>query len=140
LSADSAKLAVWGAADDDMALVQASKAGDIAAFEKLVNRYDRKLLRVAQNITHNLEDAQDAVQDTFLKAFQKLDQFQANSKFSTWLIRIVLNQSLMVLRKNARSSSKVEKYISIIPRGRTRSHLIAQIGDRILNNCTRPRN
>jgi RNA polymerase sigma-70 factor, ECF subfamily len=82
-----------------MALVQASKAGDIAAFEKLVNRYDRKLLRVAQHITHNLEDAQDAVQDTFLKAFQKLDQFQANSKFSTWLIRIVLNQSLMVLRK-----------------------------------------
>jgi RNA polymerase sigma-70 factor, ECF subfamily len=87
------------AADDDMALVQASKAGDVAAFERLVSRYDRKLLRIAQNITHNLEDAQDAVQETFLKAFQKLDQFQAKAEFSTWLIRIVLNQSLMVLRK-----------------------------------------
>ena len=49
-------------------------------------------------MTHNLEDAQDAVQETFLKVFQKLHQFRGGSKFSTWLIRIAINQSLMKLR------------------------------------------
>jgi len=85
--------------DQDLALVEASTRGDIAAFEELVRRYDRKLLRIAQQVTHSLEDAQDAVQETFLKAYQKLNQFQATSKFSTWLIRIALNESLMKLRK-----------------------------------------
>jgi RNA polymerase sigma-70 factor (ECF subfamily) len=50
-------------------------------------------------VTSSLEDAQDAVQETFLKVYQKLNQFQGNSKFSTWLIRIALNESLMKLRK-----------------------------------------
>ena len=77
----------------------ASKAGDIAAFEELVTRYDRKLLRIAQNITHNFDDAQEVVQETFLKAFQKLGDFRGDSKFSTWIFRIVVNQSLMGLRK-----------------------------------------
>jgi RNA polymerase sigma-70 factor (ECF subfamily) len=86
-------------ANDDLALVHASKSGDVAAFEELVKRYDRKLLRIAQHLTHNREDAEDAVQEAFLKAFQHLDQFRENSKFSTWLIRITLNQSLMKLRK-----------------------------------------
>ena len=85
--------------DQDLALVEASTRGDIAAFEELVRRYDRKLLRIAQQVTHSLEDAQDAVQETFLKAYQKLNQFQATSKFSTWLIRIALNESFMKLRK-----------------------------------------
>jgi RNA polymerase sigma-70 factor (ECF subfamily) len=85
--------------DEDLALVEASTSGDIAAFEELVQRYDRKLLRIAQQVTGNLEDAQDVVQETFLKAFQKLSQFQRNSKFSTWLIRIALNESFMKLRK-----------------------------------------
>ena len=87
------------AASDDLALVHASKTGDIAAFEELVKRYDSKLLRIAQHFTHNREDAQDVVQEAFLKAFQKLDQFQGNSKFSTWLVRIAINESLMKLRK-----------------------------------------
>jgi RNA polymerase sigma-70 factor (ECF subfamily) len=85
--------------DQDLALVHASKRGDISAFEELVRRYDRKLLRIAQRVTHNQEDAEDAVQEAFLKAFQHLGQFQENSKFSTWLIRITMNQSLMKLRK-----------------------------------------
>ncbi len=84
---------------DDADLVMASKAGDIAAFEELVTRYDRKLLRIAQNITHNFDDAQEVVQETFLKAFQKLGDFRGDSKFSTWIFRIVVNQSLMGLRK-----------------------------------------
>jgi len=85
--------------DQDLALVEASRRGDIAAFEELVRRYDRKLLRIAHQVTHNTEDAQDVVQETFLKAYQKLNQFQGTSKFSTWLIRIALNESLMKLRK-----------------------------------------
>jgi RNA polymerase sigma-70 factor, ECF subfamily len=84
---------------EDLDLVLASKAGDVAAFGELVARYDRKLLRIAQHITHNLEDAQDVVQETFLKVFQNLDTFRGDSKFSTWLFRIVVNQSLMGLRK-----------------------------------------
>jgi RNA polymerase sigma-70 factor (ECF subfamily) len=88
-------------ADDDLDLVHASKNGDVSAFEQLVKRYDRKLLRIAHNVTHNTEDSQDAVQETFLKAFQHLGQFREDSKFSTWLIRITVNQSLMKLRKRA---------------------------------------
>ena len=82
-----------------MELVHASKVGDMVAFEELVKRYERKLFRIAQSITHNREDSQDAVQEAFLKAFQHLAEFREASQFSTWLIRITLNQSLMKLRK-----------------------------------------
>ena len=85
--------------DNDTALVQASRGGDVAAFEQLVKRYDAKLLRIAQKVTQNPEDAEAAVQEAFFKAYQKLDQFQGHAKFSTWLIRITLNESLMKLRK-----------------------------------------
>src|SRR6202041_2806265 len=86
-------------ASDDMDLVHATKNGDVTAFEQLVKRYDRKLLRIAQSITHNREDSQDAVQEAFLKAYQNLSAFREDSKFSTWLFRITVNQSLMKLRK-----------------------------------------
>jgi RNA polymerase sigma-70 factor, ECF subfamily len=85
--------------DQDLVLVHACKNGDAAAFEQLVKRYDVRLFNLAQHITHNREDAEDAVQDAFLKAFRKLTQFQGNSQFSTWLIRITVNESLMKLRK-----------------------------------------
>jgi RNA polymerase sigma-70 factor, ECF subfamily len=86
-------------AADDLDLVRASKSGNVSAFEELVRRYDRKLLRIAQHVTNNREDAEDIVQEAFLKAFQHLGQFRETSQFSTWLIRIALNQSLMKLRK-----------------------------------------
>jgi len=85
--------------DQDLALVHACKSGNAAAFEELLKRYDTKVFRIAQHITHNREDAQDAVQEAFLKVFRKLTQFQENSKFSTWLTRITVNESLMKLRK-----------------------------------------
>src|SRR5436305_507706 len=88
----------------EMALVQAAKKGDLEAFSELVKRYDRNVFRIAQHITHNEEDAQDVVQDAFLKAYRNLDQFQGNSKFYTWLVRIAVNEALMKLRK--RKSSK----------------------------------
>jgi RNA polymerase sigma-70 factor (ECF subfamily) len=99
MTSDSVQLEVSVVASDDLDLVHASKNGDVAAFEQLVKRYDRKLLRIAQSVTHNTEDAQDAVQDAFLKAFQNLGQFREESQFSTWLFRITVNQSLMKLRK-----------------------------------------
>jgi RNA polymerase sigma-70 factor (ECF subfamily) len=99
MNANSAQFAVRESASDDLDLVHASKNGDVTAFEQLVKRYDRKLLRIAQSVTHNREDSQDAVQEAFLKAYQNLATFREDSKFSTWLIRITLNQSLMKLRK-----------------------------------------
>jgi len=84
---------------DEMALVQSAKKGDVQAFEELVRRYDRNVFRIAQHITHNREDAEDVVQDAFLKAYSNLDQFQGQSKFYTWLVRIAVNEALMKLRR-----------------------------------------
>ncbi|HEY4709931.1 MAG TPA: sigma-70 family RNA polymerase sigma factor [Candidatus Acidoferrales bacterium] len=85
--------------DDESALVAAAKAGDISAFETLVGRYERKIFRLTQNITQNREDAEDAMQEAFLKAFEHLQAFEGNSRFYTWLVRIAVNQALMKLRK-----------------------------------------
>jgi RNA polymerase sigma-70 factor, ECF subfamily len=100
MTANSTQFAVRAAASDDLELVHACKKGDVAAFEKLVKRYDRRLLRISQTVTRNREDAEDAVQEAFLKAFQNLAAFREDSQFSTWLIRITVNQSLMKLRKH----------------------------------------
>jgi RNA polymerase sigma-70 factor, ECF subfamily len=85
--------------DDESALVAAAKAGDVPAFETLVGRYERKIFRLTQNITQNREDAEDAMQEAFLKAFEHLHAFEGNSRFYTWLVRIAVNQALMKLRK-----------------------------------------
>jgi RNA polymerase sigma-70 factor (ECF subfamily) len=84
---------------DELALVQAAKGGDVSAFEELVRRYDRNVFRIANHITHNREDAEDVVQDAFLKAYENLNQFQGQSKFYTWLVRIAVNEALMKLRR-----------------------------------------
>src|SRR5579859_1760372 len=99
MTAQPTQFGVRAETNDDLELVQASNNGDVAAFEQLVKRYDRKLFRIAQSVTHNREDFQDAVQEAFLKAFQHLGQFRGDSQFSTWLIRITVNQSLAKLRK-----------------------------------------
>jgi RNA polymerase sigma-70 factor, ECF subfamily len=85
------------AAEDDLTLVRATTRGHASAFEKLVSKYDRKLLRIAQSITHNREEAEAAVQEAFCKAYQRLDQFHESANFSTWLIRILLNEVLVKL-------------------------------------------
>src|SRR5713226_977026 len=94
--------------DDEPILVAAAKAGDISAFETLVGRYERKIFRLAQNITQNREDAEDVLQEAFLKAYEHLGQFQGNSRFYTWIVRIAVNQALMKLRKR-----KSDKTVSI---------------------------
>jgi RNA polymerase sigma-70 factor (ECF subfamily) len=83
----------------DVALVERVRGGDVTAYDTLVRKYERQLFRIAQHITQNREDAEDVMQDAFLKAYEKLDQFQGNSKFYTWLVRIAVNESLMRLRK-----------------------------------------
>ena len=88
-----------GPVSDEMALVRAAKGGDDSAFEELVRRYDRNVFRIAQHITQNREDAEDVVQDAFLKAYTNLQQFQEQSKFYTWLVRIAVNEALMKLRR-----------------------------------------
>jgi RNA polymerase sigma-70 factor (ECF subfamily) len=93
VDAEVAKLPVAMEEHPDLALVARAKAGDSAAFEQLIKQYERQIFRTAQHIT----------QDVFFKAFQKLDQFQGNSKFSTWLVRIAVNESLMRLRKRKTS-------------------------------------
>jgi RNA polymerase sigma-70 factor (ECF subfamily) len=85
--------------EDEHLLVNAAKGGDVAAFEELVNRYEGKILRLTRNITGNREDAEDAMQDAFLKAYAHLDGFQQDSRFYTWLVRIAANEALMRLRK-----------------------------------------
>jgi len=99
MTADSTQFGVLAVASDDLDLVHASKNGDVSAFEQLVARYDRKLFRIAHRVTHNREDSQDVVQEAFLKVFQRLHQFREESQFSTWVIRITVNQALMKLRK-----------------------------------------
>lgn len=84
---------------DEAALVARAKAGDAGAFAELVNHYDRRVFRMAKQITQNEEDAEDVLQETFLKAYSHLDDFQGNSKFYTWVVRIAVNEALMKLRK-----------------------------------------
>ena len=87
------------AREDEHLLVAAAKKGDTAAFEELVSRYERKIFRLTMNITGNREDAEDAMQDAFLKSYSHLDSFQGDSRFYTWLVRIAANEALMRLRK-----------------------------------------
>ncbi len=93
------RLASKVARDDEHQLVAAAKSGDVAAFEELVSRYERKIFRLTMNITRNREDAEDAMQDAFLKSYSHLKTFQGDSRFYTWLVRIAANEALMRLRK-----------------------------------------
>jgi RNA polymerase sigma-70 factor (ECF subfamily) len=93
---------------DETVLVAQAREGDTHAFGELVRRYETKIFRLAQHITQNREDAEDVLQETFLKAYEHLDQFQGNSKFYTWVVRIAVNQALMKLRRR-----KTDKSVSL---------------------------
>jgi RNA polymerase sigma-70 factor (ECF subfamily) len=84
---------------DETALVNLARSGDLKAFSDLIKRYEGKIFRLALHITQNREDAEDVLQEAFLKSYEHLDQFQGNSKFYTWIVRIAVNQALMKLRK-----------------------------------------
>ena len=90
---------------DEAPFVAQARKGDDRAFAELVKRYEAKIFRLAQHITQNREDAEDVLQETFLRAYEHLDQFQGNSKFYTWIVRIAVNQALMKLRRRRTDKS-----------------------------------
>lgn len=85
--------------ENESTLVAEAKEGNAEAFTVLMNQYERNIFRLALNITSNKEDAEDVLQETFLKAYTHLGRFQGNSRFYTWVVRIAVNESLMKLRK-----------------------------------------
>jgi RNA polymerase sigma-70 factor, ECF subfamily len=110
-SAERKPLASTIVRDDEAALVAAAKTGDNRAFDELVTRYERKIFRLAMNITQNQAEAEDAMQDAFLKAFQHLGDFQGGSRFYTWLVRIAVNESLMRLRKRRPNQISIDENV-----------------------------
>ena len=85
--------------ENEATLVAEARGGSNDAFTTLLRQYDRNIYRLALNITGNQEDAEDVMQEAFLKAYTHLDRFQGNSRFYTWLVRIAVNEALMKLRK-----------------------------------------
>ena len=86
-------------ADSDRIIVQRVQAGEVAAFDNLILKYRERVFGVVYNMTSNREDAADLTQDSFIKAFQSIHRFQAQSSFFTWLYRIAVNSTLTHLRK-----------------------------------------
>ena len=84
---------------EEHALVRKAQAGDRLAFEELVGRYDREVLRLALNLVHRPEDARDIYQESFLRVYKNLNRFRFECSFYTWLYRIVTNVALDHLRR-----------------------------------------
>lgn len=97
--------------DMDRALVAAAQAGSDAAFEKLHALHARSIYRITLSITKNPSDAEDAMQESFLRAYVALQQFRKEASFYSWLVRIAINSSLMLLRKRRwRQEFSMESY------------------------------
>jgi RNA polymerase sigma-70 factor (ECF subfamily) len=94
------------AAANDEELVLAAKAGSHAAFGELQKIYSHRLYKCIMSITRSREDAEDALQDTFLRAYLSLPSFEGRSRLSSWLTRIAINSALMTIRKR-RSRSEI---------------------------------
>lgn len=88
-----------GPPDEDAALVNQAKAGEYAAFEALVSKYERPMYTLARRIAGNAQDAEDVVQETFASVVEHLGDFREESTFHTWLSRIATNHALKLLRK-----------------------------------------
>jgi DNA-directed RNA polymerase specialized sigma24 family protein len=80
--------------EDDLALIKLVLAGDRRAFEPLVRKHERRVFRVTLTVLGNVEDAEEAMQDEFIKAYRHLDQFRGESRFTTWLTKIAVNEAL----------------------------------------------
>ena len=108
------------ARDSERELLSAARNGSTAAFEKLVERYERRIFRLAQNITHHREDAEDVMQNAFVQAFRNLRQFREDSRFYTWLVRITVNEALMKIRRRRVNEVSIDAGIEseddVIPR------------------------
>jgi RNA polymerase sigma-70 factor, ECF subfamily len=94
--------------DSDEQLVRRAQADDERAFGELVNRYEAKVYSLALKMLRNPEDAEDVLQDTFLRAYRGIKSFQGHSTFSTWIYRITANSALMRLRKRQLPTVSIE--------------------------------
>lgn len=90
----------------DAAAVAQARAGDSDAFRVLVERHGRSVFRLAFRMTGNESDAEDIVQETFLRAYRQLDKFDWRASFSTWLYRIAANCSLDLIRSRKRRQER----------------------------------
>lgn len=90
---------------EDARWVEAALAGDLAAFDRLIERYQRRAVSVSYRLLGNMEDASDACQDAFLRAYRSLDTLDAPERFGAWLMRIVCNLSLNFRRGRRKSLS-----------------------------------
>jgi len=86
-------------AESEKALVAKARAGSRSAFGELARRHSHRVYGMSFRILKNREDAEDNLQNVLCKAFGKIQQFEGNSQFSTWLVRIAINEALMMLRK-----------------------------------------
>src|SRR5689334_24371808 len=91
----------------DRACVAQARAGDADAFRVLVERHSRSLFRLAYRMTGNQSDAEDVVQESFLRAYRQLGKFDDRASFGTWLYRIATNCSLDLVRGRKRRSEKI---------------------------------
>ena len=82
----------------DVNLVNAARAGDIQAFGELVRRYDRLVFRVVRSMAESTQEAEDIAQEAFVKAFRNIRTFEGRAAFSTWLVRIAVNEALGRIR------------------------------------------
>jgi RNA polymerase sigma-70 factor (ECF subfamily) len=87
------------AVHSEQALIASARAGNRNAFGELVRRHSSRVYGTSFKMLKNREDAEDNLQNVFCKAFGKIHQFEGNSQFSTWLVRIAINEALMMLRK-----------------------------------------
>lgn len=92
---------------DDATLVRCIAAGDVAAFESIMRRYNRRMYRLARAMMRNDADAEDALQEAYVKAFHGLARFRGEASLSTWLARIVHNECLMRMRRDARRENVI---------------------------------
>lgn len=110
-----ADLANDAAVLSDEELVARVIGGEIGLFENIVQRYSRRLFRVALSVLHNEAEAEDVVQDAFLSAYQHLSQFAGRAKFSTWISRIALHRAFAVAAQSKRKVSLDDEYDSEQP-------------------------
>jgi RNA polymerase sigma-70 factor (ECF subfamily) len=94
----------WANASDTT-LVECVKSGNHSAYSELVKRHSTLAFRIAYRITQNRQDAEDAMQDSLFRAFNRINSFDRRSAFATWLTRIAINTSLMILRKRRKHAS-----------------------------------
>jgi len=109
-------------ADREMRLIEEAREGDRSAYSELVKQYDREVLRIAYSMVGNIHDAEDVYQDTFMNAWTHLSDFQFQSRFSTWLYRIVVNRSMDCLRKR-----RIRRWLPLANPEETESSILARI-------------